>query len=160
MGAPTECEANNIPFVFYNGSAAAACPNTYIVASRIDWAPYFEYIINCVKNGEQIDTDWTGSLVNGSVKMTEVNSAAAAEGTVEKLAEVQALLESGELKVFNTNTWTVNGSTLTEYFADVDSDSAYTPDTNAITDGYFHESEYRSAPYFDIGIDGIDLLNG
>lgn len=160
MGAPTECEANNIPFVFYNGSAAAACPNTYIVASRIDWAPYFEYIINCVKNGEQIDTDWTGSLVNGSVKMTEVNSAAAAEGTAEKLAEVQALLESGELKVFDTNTWTVNGSTLTEYFADVDSDSAYMPDTNAITDGYFHESEYRSAPYFDIGIDGIDLLNG
>lgn len=160
MGAPTECEANNIPFVFYNGSAAAACPNTYIVASRIDWAPYFEYIINCVKNGEQIDTDWTGSLVNGSVKMTEVNSAAAAEGTAEKLAEVQALLKSGELKVFDTNTWTVNGSTLTEYFADVDSDSAYTPDTNAITDGYFHESEYRSAPYFDIGIDGIDLLNG
>ena len=160
MGAPTECEANNIPFVFYNGSAAAACPNTYIVASRIDWAPYFEYIINCVKNGEQIDTDWTGSLVNGSVKMTEVNSAAAAEGTVEKLAEVQALLESGELKVFDTNTWTVNGSTLTEYLADVDSDSAYTPDTNVIADGYFHESEYRSAPYFDIGIDGIDLLNG
>ena len=43
MGAPTECEANNVPFVFYNGSAADACPNTFIVASRIDWAPYMEH---------------------------------------------------------------------------------------------------------------------
>lgn len=160
MGAPTECEANKVPFVFYNGSAADACPNSYIVASRIDWAPYFEYMINCVRNGEPIAADWTGDIASGSVKMAELNEAVAAEGTAQKLAEVQALLESGELKVFDTSTWTVNGVSLNEYLADVDSDDAYTPDTNVIADGYFHESEYRSAPYFDIAIDGIDMLNG
>lgn len=158
MGAPTECEANNIPFVFYNGSAADACPNTYIVASRIDWEPYFEYMINCVLNGEEIATDWTGNLANGSVKMAEINENVAAIGTAEKLDEVCAMLESGTLQVFDVSTWTVNGQHLNEYMADVDSDEAYTPDTNVIADGYFHESEYRSAPYFDISIDGITIL--
>ncbi|MBE6641566.1 MAG: BMP family ABC transporter substrate-binding protein, partial [Ruminococcaceae bacterium] len=43
--------------------------------------------------------------------------------------------------------------------ADVDTDDAYTPDTKVVSDGYFHESEKRSAPYFDLKIDGIKLLN-
>ncbi len=159
MGAPTECEANGIPFVFYNGSAAVDCPNTFIVASRIDWAPYMQYAMSCTMNGETIPADWTGTLASGSVKLTEVNEAAAAAGTADKLAEVEALLASGELKVFDTATWTVNGETLTEYLADVDDMGDFAPETNVIADGYFHESEYRSAPYFDIDIDGITNLD-
>ena len=159
MGAPTECEANNIPFVFYNGSAADACPNTFIVASRIDWAPYMEHAMTCTANGEAIEADWTGTLATGSVKMTEINEGAAAAGTAEKLKEVEAKLASGELKVFDTATWTVGGQTLTEYLADVDDMGDFQPETNVIADGYFHESEYRSAPYFDIDIDGITNID-
>ena len=159
MGAPTECEANNVPFVFYNGSAADACPNTFIVASRIDWAPYMEYAMNCTAEGKAIDADWTGTLASGSVKMTELNDKAAAAGTAEKLQEVKEKLASGELKVFDTATWTVNGETLTEYLADVDDMGDFVPETNVIADGYFHESEYRSAPYFDIDIDGITNID-
>ena len=159
MGAPTECEANNVPFVFYNGSAADACPNTFIVASRIDWAPYMEHAMTCTANGEAIEADWTGTLATGSVKMTEINENAAAAGTAEKLEEVEAKLASGELKVFDTATWTVGGQTLTEYLADVDDMGDFVPETNVIADGYFHESEYRSAPYFDIDIDGITNID-
>ena len=159
MGAPTECEANGIPFVFYNGSAADACPNTFIVASRIDWAPYMEYAMSCVKEGKAIDVDWTGTLTTGSVKLTDINDKAAAAGTAEKLSEIEAKLASGELKVFDTATWTVNGATLTEYLADVDDLGDFVPETNVIADGYFHESEYRSAPYFDIDIDGITNID-
>jgi len=159
MGAPTECEKANIPFVFYNGSAADACPNTYIVASRINWAPYFEYIINAVRSGEAIDVDWTGTIATESVLLTDLNEAAAAPGTAEAIAEAKAKLESGEIQVFDTATFTVNGEALTSYLADVDTDAAFTPDTEVIADGYFHESEYRSAPYFDIQIDGITLLD-
>ncbi len=159
MGAPTECEANGVPFVFYNGSAADACPNTFIVASRIDWAPYMEHAMTCVANGEAVEADWTGTIAAGSVKMSEINEAVAAAGTVEKLAEVEALLASGELKVFDTATWTVNGETLTEYLADVDDMGDFVPETNVIADGFFHESEYRSAPYFDIDIDGITNID-
>ena len=159
MGAPTECQDKGIPFVFYNGSAAVDCPDTFIVASRIDWAPYMEYAMTCTMNGEAIPADWTGTIATGSVKLTEINEAAAAPGTVEKLAEVQALLESGELKVFDTATWTVGGETLTEYLADVDDMGDYQGETNVIADGFFHESEFRSAPYFDIDIDGITNLD-
>ena len=159
MGAPTECEKAGVPFVFYNGSAADACPETYMVASRINWAPYFEYIINCVANGEEIDADYTGTLSTGSVELLELNEKAAAPGTAEVIEETMAKLESGETKVFDTATFTVEGEPLESYMADVDTDEAYTGDTEVIADGYFHESEYRSAPYFDVQIDGISLLD-
>ena len=159
MGAPTACEAAGVPNVPYNGSTVSACPNTCIVSSRINWAPYFEYIVNCVKNGEAIAADWTGNITTGSVVLTDVNETAAAAGTADKIAEVKAALEDGSLKVFDTSTFTVGGETLTSYLADVDTDPDYTPDTEAISDGYFHESEYRTAPYFDLRIDGITLLD-
>ncbi len=159
MGAPTEFQNNGIPFVFYNGSAADACPDTYIVASRINWEPYFETIIKAVANGEKIPTDFTGTLADGSVALADLNEAAAAPGTAEAIEEAKAKLISGELKVFDTATFTVNGETLTTYMADVDTDENYTGDTEVIADGYFHESEFRSAPYFDLQIDGITLLD-
>ena len=141
----------------------ASCPNTFIVASRIDWAPYFQYIVEQKIAGEAIDTDWTGTIATGSVKLTDVNEQAAAAGTVEKLAEVKAAFEAGSLKVFDTATegfiTVENGKPLDEYMADVDTDAAYEKDTQVVSDGYFHESEFRSAPYFDVNIDGIELLN-
>ena len=159
MGAPSACEENNIPNVSYNGSTVESCPNTYIISSRINWQPYYEYIYNCVKNGEAIATDWSMGIEEGSVALTDVNTAAAAAGTVEKLEEVKAALVAGTLHVFDTATFTVGGEVLTSYLADVDTDAAYTPDTEVVADGYFHESEFRSAPYFDVNIDGITLLN-
>ena len=159
MGAPSECEKNGIPFVFYNGSAADACPNTYIVASRINWAPYFELIINAVANGEEIPADWTGTIATGSVELVGLNEAAAAPGTAEAIEEAKAKLLAGEIKVFDTATFTKDGAPLESYLADVDTDPAYTPDTEVVADGYFHESEFRSAPYFDLQIDGITLLD-
>jgi len=159
MGAPSTCEADGIPFVFYNGSAADACPNTFIVASRINWVPYFELIIDAVANGTEIPTDYIGTIETGSVMTTEINEQAAAEGTAEAIEAAKAAMLAGELHVFDTSTFTVNGETLESYLADVDTDPAYTPDTEVISDGYFHESEFRSAPYFDLQIDGITLLD-
>ena len=159
MGAPTACESAGIPNVSYNGSTVAACPNTFIVSSRINWAPYYEYIINCVADGTAIAADWCEGFEVGSVVLTDVNTQAAAAGTAEKIEAVKADLIAGKLHVFDTATFTVGGAALTEYMADVDTDEAYTPDTQVIADGYFHESEYRSAPYFDLRIDGITLLN-
>jgi basic membrane protein A len=159
MGAPTACESAGVPNVSYNGSTVSACPNTFIVSSKIDWEPYFEYIINCVVNGEAIAADWCEGLESGSVVLTDINDAVAAEGTAEAIEEAKEKLISGELHVFDTATFTVDGATLDSYMADVDTDEAYTADTEVISDGYFHESEMRSAPYFDIHIDGITTLN-
>ena len=171
MGAPTACETAGVPNVSYNGSTEAACPNTFIVSSRINWAPYYEYAITAVVNGETIDADWTGTLATGSVVLTDINTNVAAEGTAEAIAEVTAKLESGELQVFDCSVFTVSGDNVTDamtvdadghvtsYLADVDTDAAYTGDTEAVQDGAFKESTFRAAPYFDLKIDGITLLD-
>ena len=159
MGAPTACETAGVPNVSYNGSTVAACPNTFIVSSRINWAPYYEYVVNCVKNGEAIAADWTGTIATGSVVLTDINEQAAAAGTVDKVTEVKAAIEAGNLHVFDVSTFTVGGENISSYLADVDTDPAYTPDTEVVENGYFNESAKRSAPYFDLQIDGITLLD-
>lgn len=159
MGAPTACETAGVPNVSYNGSTESACPNTFIVSSRIDWTPYYEYAIKAVMNGETIDTDWTGTLKTGSVVLTDVNEKAAAAGTAEAIAEAKAKLEDGSLNVFDTATFTVEGKKLDSYMADVDTDKDYTKDTEVVENGVFYESKFRSAPYFDVMIDGINLLD-
>lgn len=158
MGAPTACESANVPNVSYNGSTAKACPNTFIVSSKINWAPYFEYAIKCVQEGKAIDTDWTGTVATGSVEMTEVNEKVAAEGTQEAIDAAKADLKEGKINVFDTANFTVDGKTLKSYKADVDTDAKFKGDTEVIKDGVFEESKYRSAPYFDIDIDGITVI--
>lgn len=154
-GAPKACEEKGVPNVAYNVNTISMGPNTALISSKIYWAPYFKMMYEAAVNGTAVPTDYTGSLKDGMVQLTELNTAVAAEGTQAKLDEVKAELEAGTLKVFDTSKFTVKGATLTTYMADVDTDADYTPDTEAVADGYFHESEYRSAPYFDIIIDGV-----
>ena len=167
MGAPLACKDEGIPNVTYNvattdsnvqggGSEYNA---TYIAGSKVNWEPYFEYLLTCAINGvTAVGFDYCGDLANGSAMTLELGSAAAA-GTAEKLAEVKAELIAGTRQVFDCSTFTVDGKALTSYLADVDTDANNTPDTqviiteNGIT--YFAESVYRSAPYFDVRIDGI-----
>ena len=158
-GAPTACEEKNVPNVTYNGSTVAKCPNTYIVSSKIDWAPYYVKMITAVMNGEKVaEKDYVGTIATGSVKLDAVGSNAAA-GTQEAIDAAKAKLQSGELHVFDTSTFTVNLLPVTSYKADVDDAGDYVGETEVIANGYFHESEYRSAPYFDLRIDGIRELN-
>ena len=159
LGAPTACENAGVPNVSYNGSTQAACPNTYIISSRINWAPYYEYAIKAVMDGTAIDADWTGTLSTNSVVLTDLNTTVAAEGTAEAIAAATEKLEKGEIHVFDCSTFTVKGEALTSYQADVNADSDNTPDTEVVHDGYFAESEKRSAPYFDLEIDGITRLD-
>ena len=160
MGAPTACELAGVPNVSYNGSTYSAGETTFIISSAINWAPYFQYIIETVVKGEAIAPDWCGTIATNSVVLSGVNQDVAAEGTIEKINEAIKALEAGTLHVFDTANFTVDGKTLTEYLADVDGD--YTGETNVIHDGYFDESnavDFRSAPYFDIIIDGVTNLN-
>jgi len=158
MGAPTACEEAGVPNVSYNGSTEAACPNTFIVSSYINWQPYFELIINAAANGTEIPTDYVGTIADGSVCLTAFGANAPAAGTEDAVAALIDQLNAGTLNVFDTAAFTVGGAALDSYQADVDSDEAYTPDTEVIKDGYFAESEFRSAPYFDIDIDGISMF--
>lgn len=178
-GAPTACEAKNVPNVSYNGSTVSKCPKTFIISSRINWQPYFEYIIDCVLNNKAIDADWTGDLgetfASGSVCLTELGKQAPATGTQAKIEEVAKQLKAGTIKVFDVSTFTLskNYSEMTNQYpalTDVTIDenkhlaSAKQNGVQVIKEAngikYFDEScveTNRSAPYFDIDIDGITL---
>ena len=144
MGAPGACEAAGVPNVSYNGSTYDACPETFIVSSRINWAPYFNYIIKCWNTGATIDTDWCGGIAEGSVVLTGVNQDVAAKGTVEAIKTAVEGLKNGTVNVFDTKNFTVEGA-------------AYTGEQ--VIDGIFEESKTQSAPYFELKIDGITRLN-
>ena len=160
LGAPTACELAGVPNVSYNGSTYSAGKNTFIVSSAINWAPYFQYIIECAVKGQAIDADWCGDIATNSVVLSGINEGVAAEGTEAKIKEAIDAFKAGTLKVFATDKFTVDGKKLDQYLADVDGD--FKGETNVVHDGYFDESnakDFRSAPYFDIIIDGVTNLN-
>jgi len=144
MGAPGACENAGVPNVSYNGATYESCPETFIVSSRINWAPYFAYIIKCANTGATIDTDWCGGINEGSVVLTGINQDVAAEGTLDALKTAVEGLKNGTVKVFDTKNFTVAGAAATG---------------DAVIDGIFEESKTQSAPYFDLKIDGITCLN-
>ena len=144
-GAPTACQAQGVPCVGYNVSMISVAPDSALTSAAVVWAPYYNYAVNCLINGEEIATDWCKGFSEGATEIKELNEKVVAAGTAEKVAEVEAALKDGTLHVFDCSTFTVDGKTLT------DADSQY------IWDGYFHESELASAPSFDFIIDGISI---
>ena len=156
----TTAQSNGVPHVGYNISMSDVAPEASIVSSRIDWTNYFVYVIETIVNGGTVDQDYCQhGLKDGDVALTEINEDVAAPGTVSKIAEVGAAIENGEIQVFDTSTFTVDGKEVTNAFA-LDTDGDFTPDSEeAVFDGAFHESYFQSAPYFALRIDGITLVN-
>lgn len=149
-GAASACQPAGVPIVGYNISMIETAPDWALTSASISWAPYVTYAVECVLSGEDIVTDWCGGYNESANRITELNDAAIAEGTAAYVEQVETAIKNGELHVFDTSAWTVDGETLTTY---VNNGVEY------ISDGYFHESEYASAPAFDIKIDGIIWLN-
>ena len=175
LGAPTACELAGVPNVSYNGSTYSAGKNTFIISSAINWAPYYQHIIENTIKGEAIEANWCGTIATNSVVLSGVNQdVVEGKSTIDELNKIIDEFKAGSLHVFDTSTFTVtvdkeNGINanaevdkdghLTSYLADIDGD--YKGDTNVVHDGYFDESgnDFRSAPYFDLVIDGITFIN-
>ena len=51
-GAPKACEEKGIPNVAYNVSTINLGPNTALISSKINWAPYYKMVIDAVSKGE------------------------------------------------------------------------------------------------------------
>jgi len=155
----TTAQSKGVFHTGYNNDMTGVAPEASLVSTRIDWSGYFEYAIEAVANGEAFDQDWCHGLDQGAVVLTDLNKDLIAEGTEEKIAEVEEKIKSGELQVFDTSTFTVKGEPLTSAFA-LDTDGDFAADSEeAVFDGAFHESYFQSAPYFTIEIDGIEWLN-
>ena len=158
-GAPKACDAAGVPNVAYNISTKDIAPNTWLISSKINWEPYMKLIIEKTRDGKgnEIPYDWCGGFEEGAVMLTELNAAYAAPGTQEAIDAAIAAFKAGTLKVFDTNTFTVGGQKLESYLADVDDLGDFQGETEVVLNGYFNESAEgkRSAPYFDLIIDGI-----
>lgn len=158
-GAPKACEEKGVPNVAYNVDTRNLGPTTALISSKINWAPYFKFIVKSVASDKAIPADWCGTIATGSVELTTLNEDVAAEGTQAAIDAAIEQFKKGELKVYSTENFTVGGEKLTTYLANVVTLDAndFNPETEAIIDGVFAESYYRSAPYFDIDIDGITV---
>ena len=151
MGAPTACETAGVPNVSYNGSTIAACPNTFIVSSRIDWAPYYEYVINAVvkRRGHRRRLDRhscnrlrrpdRGQRGCRSCRHRRGHRRSQGRSRGRQPSMCSTPPPSPSAARPSPATWLTLTPTRTT-----------TADTEVILDGYFHESEMRSAPYFDL----------
>ena len=161
-GAPSACEAalksgTEIYCVGYNVDMLSVAPTSALTSAQNDWSVFYTYAFNCLLKGEEIATDWAAGYDQGAVMISALGASCAA-GTAEKVAEVEAAIKDGTLKVFDTATFTVGGETPTTYMA-IDTDGDFVGDTGeAIVNGIFEESTLRSAPYFGMRIDGITEL--
>lgn len=161
-GAPGVCEEKGVPNVCYNVQLRTECPKTYTAYSRINWAPYYQEVVNSMFENRaikgEVNNNYTGTILTDSVQYDVVDEA-------DKLLceAVKAELLAGTRKVFDCANFTVKGEHLTTYKADVDDMGDYVPETEVIKNEggkyFFDESALRSAPYFDIRIDGIKELN-
>ena len=142
-GAPTACQAAGVPCVGYNVSMISVAPDSALTSAAVVWGPYYTYAAKCLIDGEEIATDWCKGYVDGAVEIKELNEKVVAAGTEETVNAVIEKLKNGELHVFDTSTFTVDGKTL--------------EDETYVWDGYYHESELASAPSFTYIIDGITV---
>lgn len=162
-GAPSATEAlleggTTAYIIGYNVDMLSVAPTAALTSSQNDWGVYYTYAFNSIVSGDDIMTDWAKGYSDGAVMISELGGSVA-EGTAEKVEEVEAALKAGTLHIFDTSKFTVGGEAVTSYLA-IDTDGDWVGDTGeAITDGIFNESTLRSAPYFGLRIDGITELN-
>lgn len=142
--------------VGYNVDMLEVAPNAALTSATNNWGVYYTYAFKQVVEGKKIETDWAEGYETGAVAITTLGPSCA-PGTQEAVDKAIADIKAGTLHVFDTSTWTVNGEHLSELKIDLtgDFDTDDAEDKNAIYDGYFHESEFRSAPSFSVIIDGI-----
>jgi len=157
-GAPSavqaKLESGTVAYsVGYNVDMLAVAPTAALTSAQNNWGVYYTYAFDCILKGEEIVTDWASGYTDGAVMISALGESCA-EGTAEKVAEVEAALKDGSLKVFDCSTFTVGGETLSSYTESYGMNGA-----ECIVDGVFTESTIRSAPYFDLRIDGITELN-
>lgn len=148
--------------VGYNIDMLETAPTAALTSATNVWSVCYKELFEGAQAGE-VPQDWCKGYEDGAVAITDLGPEVA-EGTAEKVAEVEAALTDGSLQVFDTSTFTVDGETVTSAqidltYYDYSTGSAvavYEGSTEeAISDGAFHESELRAAPYFALRIDGI-----
>ena len=157
-GAAAACESAKVYDVGYNVSMIDTAPNYALTSASIKWGPYYTYAATCAAKGESFPADWCQGHSDNAVWITDLNPKTIAKGTEAKVEETWKKIDSGELHVFDTSTFTVKGQKVTTTATDELKDTYHGVEYIS-PDGYFMESEKASAPSFQFRIDGITELN-
>ncbi len=152
--AAEACEEKDITYIGSYADMQTPPWDGALATVLVDWEPYLTYAVSCVLEGTWIDTDWCRGYADGVVGISGPDVGNAAEGTAEKIAELEQSFREGSVKVFDTATFTVGGSALEELTGE---GGAYDRYGMYVYDGYFHESEFGSRPVFDLIVDGITV---
>ncbi len=169
-GAPTAVQkaldnGKTVYSVGYNVSMLDVAPTAALTSATNRWVEAYTDIIGAAQKGEAIPQNIAYGYAEDGVAVTALGPNVA-EGTQARMDEAVAAIKAGTLKVFDTSKFTVGGEAVTEYNVDLSCIDFTTmtvvyegPNVNVIkTENgitFFDESSYRSAPYFDLRIDGI-----
>lgn len=150
--------------VGYNIDMLSVAPDAALTSAQNNWSVLYKATLESFMNGS-VPADYAAGCADDAVMISPLG-ASCAEGTQEAVDAAWAGIKDGSLKVFDTSKFTVDGKTVDSYdvnFSIIDFGTGATifegPTENVISDGAFQESVYRSAPYFDLRIDGINELN-
>ncbi len=133
--------------VAYNQDMTDIAPNTCLISSRQDYAPYEVAAVQAVMDGTEIARDEWAGFDKGWVAMTELNTAIAAEGTQEKMDEAIAAFKDGSMKATDV------------FKGPYTATDPYSNETIDLTDGY-EENATQSAPSFSYVINDIITVKG
>ena len=139
--------------VGYNIDMLSVAPQAALTSAQNNWSVLYKATLEKFINGEEIPADYATGVKDGAVMISALGESCA-EGTQEAVDAAWAGIKDGSLNVFDCANFTVGGEHLTSY-----TDSYGMNGAECIKDGIFEESVIRSAPYFDLRIDGITELN-
>lgn len=145
----------------YNIDMLPTAPTAALTSATNVWSVFYKELFTAMLNGEEIPSDWAKGYDDGAVAITTLGPSCAA-GTAEKVAEVEAALARRQPEGFRCQY--LHRERRDRHFCPCDmtimdwatGTVSYQGETyEAIVDGAFEESTFRSAPYFTLRIDGI-----
>lgn len=139
--------------VGYNIDMLSVAPQAALTSAQNNWSVLYKATLEKFINGEEIPADYSTGVKDDAVMISALGESCA-EGTQDAVDAAWAGIKDGSLNVFDCSKFTVGGQNLTSY-----TDAYGMNGAECIKDGVFQESVLRSAPYFDLRIDGITELN-
>jgi len=169
-GAPSAVQAAQdggavVYSVGYNIDMLSVAKTAALTSAQNNWSVLYKATLEKFIAGEEIPHDYATGAKDNAVMISALGESCA-EGTQEAVDAAWAAIKDGSLKVFDTSKFTVDGKALDSYDVNLSIIDFSTGNVifegateNVIKDGAFEESVIRSAPYFDLRIDGITELN-
>ncbi len=148
------CAENDIPVVGSEINIIDVAPNEAITSVVADWSVYYDYAVDCLIKGKEIQPEWCAGYKEGAVSLSQFNDAHLSEETIQAVADVEKDLRKDKCKVFDVTTFTVEGEPLDQL---VKTNKEYSKYKKYISGGEFRESRKKAVPVMGFLVDGVTV---